>query len=118
MEELKAIIIEKWPAILSYVLNLVAYFLFLLYKSKFSKTKDNMTLLFNDRVDKVNTLDTNLRNDVETERASMRKELAASIEEYKKSIAEYEACKKEISKMRNAVIEIIADQEEFKNDTE
>jgi hypothetical protein len=118
MEKLKVIIIEKWPAILSYVLNLVAYFLFLLYKSKFSKTKDNMTVLFNDRVDKVNTLDTNLRTYIETERASMRKELAVSIEEYKKSKAAYEACVKEISKMRNAVIEIIADQEEFKNDTE
>lgn len=117
MEELNTIIVEKWPEILSYVFNFVSYFLFLLYRTKFSKTKNSMTLLFKDRVDKVDTIDKNLRSDIEIERIAMREELEASIEEYKKSKIAYEKCMNEMSKMHRAIIEIIAEQEEIDNGT-
>lgn len=112
MEELKVIVTENWPAIVSYALNIMAYFLFLVYRNCFSKTRDSMRVLFNDKVTQVNTIDKNMRADIEIEKATIQQKLTEAIEEYKKSKADYDACIAEISKMSRALAEIILEQEE------
>lgn len=118
MEELKLIIIEKWPEILSYVLNLIAYFLFLLYRAKFTKTKNSMSLLFKDKVKQVSAIDTNMRTDMERERAAMRAEFSATQEEYKKSKKEYEEYLVKLHKMGRALAELLKEKEGKKNGTD
>lgn len=118
MEELKTIIIERWPEIVSYALNFIAYFLFLVYRTRFIKTRNNMRVLFDDKVTQVNTIDKNLRTDIETERVAMREDLLNAIEEHKRSKAEYDKCIAELNRMGKALAEIIAEQEVDDNGTD
>lgn len=99
MEEIKMLLIEKWPEILNYVLTAVAYFFFLLYRSKFNKTKDNVLTAFKDKVGEVIKTDENAKS-----------ELKAAIDEYNKSRKEFEALIIRIKKTEAALINVIEEE--------
>lgn len=110
MEEIKVLLIEKWPEILSYVLNLVAYFLFLLYRSKFAKTKDSMLMSFTEKVGDVNKSEEAMRQEMLAERAATQNDLLAAIKEYEESKKEFDALTARLKRTESALLSVIEEE--------
>ena len=79
MEQLKQIFVEYWPTMLEYAMMFIAYFLVFLYKSKIANTKDNLTLLFKDKVKRISDENTTLRTDINAELLEAKAKYAAAV---------------------------------------
>lgn len=88
VEELEALLIDKAPEVISYVLNVLAYILIILFQNKNRKTKVVMKMLFEDKVKQVE--DERLATKAENE------ELRAENVTYAKEVATLRRALKEL----------------------
>lgn len=59
MEELKLLVTTNWSTIVEYALMFISYFLFFLYKSKVTGTKNNIDIAFKQFTEKFTANETN-----------------------------------------------------------
>lgn len=65
MEEIRQWLANYLPEFISYIVNLIFYFLFFLYRSKVTSTKNALGVLFKEKVSEVDKTDKALRKDME-----------------------------------------------------
>lgn len=100
MEEFKALLLEQWPQVLSYGLTIVAYFLVFLNRSWFDKIRNNMKMIFTEKVAQVDNLNKKAMDElIEAKRVYTEK-----IEEYAKLI-------KDVARLKDVVKEMLVQED-------
>lgn len=97
----------NWPQIVEYAVMVIAYFLIALFHSKVGSTRRDLTVMFKEKAQEVKNTDVALRNDVDTERKAMQKELAESKAAYKAAVDEIADLKRRLCRAENALTVII-----------
>lgn len=107
MEEVKQIITEYWPEIVSYFATFVGYFLIFLFRSKISGTQKNLIALYRE------TTDASTK-----ENAIRQKEMRAARKEFLDAKREYEEAVKRLKNVEDALNVLLEDTEVLPNDEE
>ena len=96
MEEVKQIIVEHWPEIVSYFFTFVSYFLLFLYRSKVNGTRNNVVTLFKEG----------------------NKEMITMKAEYEKAKRNYEKASKRLKNVEDALEVLLEDETEVSSNDE
>lgn len=110
MQELLQMIMERLPEILSLLLSLLISFLFILFRIMVRKTKENMTSLFREKVQRLNTQDVALRADMAKVFDTLEKDLATTKTALLEAKADYERSTKEIDSLKSTLLILISEE--------
>lgn len=107
MEEVKQIITEHWPEIVSYFATFVGYFLIFLFRSKINGTQKNLIALYKETADAA-----------AKENGVRQKEMRAARKEFLDAKREYEEAIKRLKNVEDALNVLLEDTEVLSNDKE
>jgi peptidoglycan hydrolase CwlO-like protein len=111
MEELKQLLIEKWPDILSFLGLLLSYFLIYVYNNRVTIAKNAMNAIFKENTD-------NVTKETKEARKKIEKELASAKKAYEDAVSQIDDIKKQSEKTQRALRALLEEMEENNNGTE
>lgn len=98
-------ILENWPKILEYALTALFYFLVIFFRSKINSTVETLKVLFKEKTKEIVDGDASLRVDV-------HQALDEAKAKYNAAVSEIEDLKNRLTRAENALMELLADDEE------
>lgn len=111
MEELKILLIEKWPEIIEAVLLGISYFLVFLYRSKVNGSQLSMKSLFKDTKTELTDLTIESQNKLLEIYKNAKIESDNAVFKYTEAVAKCEACEQRVARLENALIELLKEDE-------
>ena len=111
MEELKQLLIEKWPDILSFLGLLLSYFLIYVYNNRVTIAKNAMNAIFKENTD-------NVTKETKEARKKIEKELASAKKAYEDAVSQINDIKKQSEKTQRALQALLEEMEENNSGTE
>lgn len=112
MEELRALLVEKWPDILSYLVMAIGYFLIFLFKRSTSKSVVTMKTTVKGNTSYVDTTVTDLRRDVAFDRNVMQAQLDEAKKLYAIAVSRCEELETRLANAEKALTIFINEETE------
>jgi hypothetical protein len=105
MEELKSLLIEKWPDIISFLSVIVSYFLIYIYKNRMTIAKNTMTMIFKENTN-------NVEKEMKETSRKVERELVAAKKSYEDAVSQIKELKAQLERTQRAVLILLETEEE------